>query len=411
VLYREATSGLYSRFSYGIGQLLADVLFHILNALLMFVCFYFLVDFKREGAEMGYFILMLFLANWAVMSLGQLFAFASPNEESASGLAGLSVILSVILMGFLIVYEQMPSFWRWGYWVNLFHYIIQGLVTNELSDTVYTLELISATDDTLRGVNATHAFFFGREADLSAGSNAMQASSFMNIALQAAPGRNTFLNESGIVVLASWIQCMVTNECLVDPIAENFLKCNIVPIPRPPCGDEFQRVTDTIDFREINNCLNVDANSTSLEDTLTNEVVQRLSDNERLELVLCILKALLPPGTGEIVRIILGILKKLFNIVMFVLEISENGLSISIPAELILFVFGWAELEDGEFDAPWKWFYCIMAVGVFIVGIEVSRFKYSISQLRISSQLTPRSLGSLQIFKLVAVSFVVWTKR
>jgi hypothetical protein len=40
------------------------------------------------------------------MSLGQLFALASPNEESASGLAGLSVILSVILMGFLIMYDQ-----------------------------------------------------------------------------------------------------------------------------------------------------------------------------------------------------------------------------------------------------------------------------------------------------------------
>jgi hypothetical protein len=52
---------------------------------------------------MGYFIVMLLLANWTVMSLGQLFALASPNEESANGLAGLSVILSVILMGFLIM--------------------------------------------------------------------------------------------------------------------------------------------------------------------------------------------------------------------------------------------------------------------------------------------------------------------
>jgi hypothetical protein len=144
---------------------------------------------------------------------------------------------------------------------------------------------------------------------------------------------------------------------------------------------------------------------------LTNEVAQGLSDNERLEVVLCILKALLPPCTGEIVRTILDILKKLFSIVVFVLEISENGLSISIPAELILFVFGRAELEDGEFDAPWKWFYCIMAVGVFLVGIEVSVFKYSILQLRNLSQLTPRFLGSLQTFKLVAISFVVWTNR
>jgi hypothetical protein len=238
----------------------------------------------------------------------------------------------------------------------------------------------------------------------------MQASSFMNLALQASPGRNSFLNESGIIVLASWIQCMVENECLVDPIAD-FLQCNVVPIPRPPCGDEFQLVADTIDFGEIIDCLNVDTNSTSLDATLTDEVVQGLSDNERLEVILCIIKALLPPGTGEIIRILLGIIKRVFKIVMFVLDISENGLSISIPAELILFVFGWAELEDGELEAPWKWNYCIMAVGIFLAGIEVSVLKYSISQLRILSQLTPPFLGSLQIFKLVAVSFVVWTKR
>lgn len=92
VLYRETTSGLYSRLSYGLGQLVADVPFHILNTLVMFVCFYFIVDFRRDGDAIGYFILMLFLTNWVVMSLGQLFALATPNEESANGLAGLSVM-------------------------------------------------------------------------------------------------------------------------------------------------------------------------------------------------------------------------------------------------------------------------------------------------------------------------------
>jgi len=56
------------------------------------------------------------------MSLGQLFALATPNEESANGLAGLSVILSVILMGFLITVNAMPSYWEWAYWANLFRY-------------------------------------------------------------------------------------------------------------------------------------------------------------------------------------------------------------------------------------------------------------------------------------------------
>jgi ABC-type multidrug transport system permease subunit len=114
VLYRETVSGTYSRLSYGLGQLAADLPFHLLNTILMFIFFYFLVDFQRKAEEMGYFLLMLFLSNWVIQSLGQLFALATPNEESANGLAGLSIILSVILMGFLITVNAMPAGWTWG---------------------------------------------------------------------------------------------------------------------------------------------------------------------------------------------------------------------------------------------------------------------------------------------------------
>lgn len=114
VLYREAVSGTYSRFSYGVGQLLADIPFHLLNTVLMWACFYFLVEFQIGGGAMGYFLLQLFLANWVITSLGQLFAYVLPNEESANGLAGLSIMLSVILMGFLITVDAMPSGWVWG---------------------------------------------------------------------------------------------------------------------------------------------------------------------------------------------------------------------------------------------------------------------------------------------------------
>jgi ABC-type multidrug transport system ATPase subunit len=73
VLYRETVSGTYSRLSYGIGSLIADIPFHMLNTFLMFIFFYFLVDFNLDGPIVGYFILMLFMANWVIMSMGQLY--------------------------------------------------------------------------------------------------------------------------------------------------------------------------------------------------------------------------------------------------------------------------------------------------------------------------------------------------
>jgi ABC-type multidrug transport system permease subunit len=52
VLYRETVSGTYSRISYGLGQVVADQPFHMLNTLLMFVCFYYLSIFDSLGKKL-----------------------------------------------------------------------------------------------------------------------------------------------------------------------------------------------------------------------------------------------------------------------------------------------------------------------------------------------------------------------
>lgn len=72
VLYREATSGLYSRWSYAISSLLADIPFHVLNGLVMFVGFYFLVGFQLGDDRPGYFIIMIIAVNWALTSIGKI---------------------------------------------------------------------------------------------------------------------------------------------------------------------------------------------------------------------------------------------------------------------------------------------------------------------------------------------------
>ena len=45
---------------------------------------------------------------------GEVYAVATPNEEAANGLAGLTTILSVLFMGFLINVEAMPNYWKWA---------------------------------------------------------------------------------------------------------------------------------------------------------------------------------------------------------------------------------------------------------------------------------------------------------
>ena len=97
------------------------------------------------------------------------------------------------------------------------------------------------------------------------------------------------------------------------------------------------------------------------------------------------MKALLPHAKVEAIQRLIEIIKKLIGVLVFFLEIIENG--IYLPGELILFFFGWAEFseDEGGIIAPHKWWYCMGSVAIF--------------------------LGAIEFFKLIAVRFIVWTKR
>lgn len=357
---------------------------------------------------------MLFLANWSVMSLGQLYALVTPNEETANGLAGLSVILSVCLMGFLITSSAMPSYWTWAYQANLFRYILQGeflmhmifssevrflivsksligLVTNELSGQKYHIDIGQlipeidtnstqpARQNTLGSVfndegNNLKAITF-LKGDLPEGDNlSAQASRLVGLALNT-EGENADTPESQ-EDLKSLMSCLVENDCMVEPVHTNFILCTADF--SSVCANEFR---DLISHHEdgenqIAKCFDNDSYYHGESDVLTK------TTESHHKVASCMMRKLLPSrGVSSIIR---GF-RDLQKIVMAIQDIVEKGLD--IPGDVILFYFGWAQFDTNTltFEAPWKWHYCVTAVSIFLVGME--------------------------LIKLFAVNFIVWTKR
>lgn len=388
VLYRETVSGTYSRLSYGIGSLIADIPFHILNTVLMFTSFYFLVGFRLEGPLIGYFLAMLFLSNWVITSIGQLYALASPNEESAHGLAGLSVILSVILMGFLITVTAMPEGWRWAYWGNLFHYILQGFVTNELAGKTYHIDFGINVSEIIPSapVNVTNIVLFEPGLDAVKGDREAEAAGLM--AMFGAAGNGTNPN-SKIGDIANVVQCFAEKDCMANP------PLSVMTCIGFSCKDEFDAALESFPFEEVLLCFDTGDNSTNSTDGPSNEtdwIPQNFSletfevqdEEQQWGTILCILRAILPPDVVETITAIITFIAKNYDVIVVILDVLEKG--IDLPGEVILFFFGWAELDpEGGFTADKKWFYCLTSVVIFLATIE--------------------------IFKLIAVRFIVWTKR
>jgi len=407
VLYREAVSGTYSRFTYGLGQLFADIPFHALNTIIMYAIIYYLVGF-RSGAEfVGYFIFMLFLANWSVMSMGQLYALVTPNEETANGLAGLSVILSVCLMGFLITSSAMPQGWLWANSANMFRYILQGLVTNELSGQNYNIDIgalippVENTTTTADGSGRFLAHLFddsdGKVITFMPGTvpegdnTAAQGAALLGLVLHAGEGENKAESEQDMKDL---LQCMVENKCLVEPVPTNFLECNVVSNDSqvsPVCFNQFSAVIANLEDseRQVGECF-IDmidhAEHTSVGVGVPASFkLDAYTEAEHRDIASCLTRKLLIEGPDIGLDSIIRGFSELWDIVMFIQEIIEKG--IDIPGDAILYYFGWSQFDADkfEFSAPWKWNYCVIAVVVFLLAME--------------------------IIKLCAVNFIIWTKR
>lgn len=216
--------------------------------------------------------------------------------------------------------------------------------------------------------------------------------------------------------LPALVSCTLSSGCFSNEengLAAEFIDCYLFSglFSHPPCTDEFNSILETANVTALAECFVSEDNSYFEETTLASStdsqpmtrrgslvlngrslesipglkpdepIIPEEDDASSLELVICLAGAFLP---NDALENILETVQSLVGIAAFVFNVIDNG--INVPGDLILAVFGWAtfSLEDG-FTAPWKWYYCMFAVVVFLAGIEA--------------------------FKLASVGFIVWTKR
>jgi len=144
VYYREISSGTYRRVLYGVSVQLAEIPFNLGFAIISFAIFYFMVGLKTDGGSVVYFLLMALAAYWLLPTIGQLFAFISPNIGAAVGIGSLILTLFTLTMGFLLPASEIPPWYIWLYWINPLRYILQGMVSNEIGGSQEGDEILAA---------------------------------------------------------------------------------------------------------------------------------------------------------------------------------------------------------------------------------------------------------------------------
>ncbi|CAO3658990.1 hypothetical protein G6F70_000758 [Rhizopus microsporus] len=133
---REYASRYYSWFPWGISALLVEMPYIFVFAACFMFGFYWTAGMNMSSEATGYFyITFCILVCWAV-SLGFVIAAFSESPLMAAVINPLVMSLLILFAGLMQSPAAMPRFWSaWMYWLDPFHYYIEGLAVNELSGT------------------------------------------------------------------------------------------------------------------------------------------------------------------------------------------------------------------------------------------------------------------------------------
>ncbi|KAF5860488.1 hypothetical protein ETB97_001438 [Aspergillus alliaceus] len=125
---REGPSGVYGWFAFCTAQILCEIPYAIISAVIFYMLYYFIVGLPL-GFAAGYSFLMFFLFFLFATSWGQWIAALSADSMVAATLMPFFIIMCELFNGILQPHDNMPAFWKYTmYYVTPFTYWIGGVL-------------------------------------------------------------------------------------------------------------------------------------------------------------------------------------------------------------------------------------------------------------------------------------------
>ncbi|KAL3471230.1 ABC-2 type transporter-domain-containing protein [Aspergillus californicus] len=129
---REGPSGVYGWVAFCTAQIVSEIPYAVISAVVFFVLYYFIVGLPL-GFAAGYSFLMFFLFFLFATSWGQWIAAISADSMVAATLMPFFIIMCELFNGILQPHSNMPAFWAYTmYYITPFTYWIGGVLTSVL---------------------------------------------------------------------------------------------------------------------------------------------------------------------------------------------------------------------------------------------------------------------------------------
>ncbi|KAL6136418.1 hypothetical protein ACLB2K_061713 [Fragaria x ananassa] len=134
VVYRERFAGMYSSWAYSLSQVIIELPYIFLQAVLFSTITYPTIGFHWSLYKVFWFVYAMFCTLLYFTYFGILVASVTPTFQVASVLASFCYTMFNLFSGFLIPQPNIPKWWVWGYWICPLSWSVKGILTSQYGD-------------------------------------------------------------------------------------------------------------------------------------------------------------------------------------------------------------------------------------------------------------------------------------
>ncbi|KAM0000591.1 putative ABC-type sulfate transporter [Helianthus debilis subsp. tardiflorus] len=151
VFFRERAAGMYSSLPYALAQVTIESLYIAIQTSVYTFVLYPMMGFEWTAAKFLWFYYYMFMSFIYFTLFGMMTVALTPNPQISAVLIYFFICLWNLFSGIIIPRPQAPIWCRWYYWANPFSWTIYGLITSQLGDENYMLEVPGSGNMTVKG--------------------------------------------------------------------------------------------------------------------------------------------------------------------------------------------------------------------------------------------------------------------
>ncbi|KAI4379902.1 hypothetical protein MLD38_006141 [Melastoma candidum] len=150
VFYRETAAGMYSALPYAFAQVLIEIPYIFVQALVYGVIVYTMIAFDWTAAKFMWYIFFMFITMLYFTLYGMMTIAITPNQNIAAIIASAFYAIWNLFSGFIVPRTRIPIWWRWYCWICPVAWTLYGMVASQFGDITETMDSGETVEDFVR---------------------------------------------------------------------------------------------------------------------------------------------------------------------------------------------------------------------------------------------------------------------